>query len=1047
MFKDFQNFNYCGVFVYAYTNEKDEIKKSMSRPTKTAVGDNKQYFNNVYVKDIGTYKQPNGILIDTSNISTIDIDKPDLCDILDDLKNDCNFYVKSRKGYHFYFNKEETLPRNQQDKKQGIADINLNNLLYVPEYTHIETNDKYNYSIVKNGKLNDMPKYAIMWCKMLLNFSKDNQDNTKIKSSLRQNKETLIIQPDYKLEKFDLKIMKLIYKIFYEKNYFNTYNDWVNVAYMARHLNNSEESFKLFDKYSRKVEKFKKEAEEKNRKIFFGNGKYNINFDENGILIKLSKEDPKNYLRTLQHLYKSRYETIKINNMYIYPNDGENDYIFDDWMKNYKSLCIKSSYGTGKTYGFKKIIDKYKPKKILFITYRQSLAHSFSKDLKEKYNFDIYFDDKKKRIVDINEVITEESDVITEEKKKDNKVYCKTCGREDIYSDCEFCKFYNIKPKEEADEESDVITEEESDVIPEVKQISSIPKGKYIHHDGYTGITEIRDAKEVIIETTREETINIRNSDRLIIQLDSLSKLNNSINMMTQHDGINKYDLIILDEIEGLLNHLSFEKIDQHLIHNILSRLINKAPKVLLLDGDMNDRTYDFIDNMTPNNYKIYENEFKPNIKDFIFSHNLINFDELIDNDLKNKKKIVIVSMTATDSEKYNDKYKSKYKVIIHNGREKNKNILLDVNSEWSKADLLIYSPSVESGVDYNIVNYFYKCYSILSDCSTSYRAFCQMLNRVRYYENNEIMCLMPINMEWKINQILYRYDEIKLTKYNNIEINNLVNILIHNDTEKINSNNYFICALINALVKKGHNYKYLDDKPLKRNKTDEKTQTDIIKENIVNAEDICDEQYDFLLKQARQNKDITRAENNNITKKYYKKVFKIDTIDKEFIDTHYNKIHIVKNFKMFNVKLDERREKIPTQYLKNFKWDKIDKLKTMLKTIGYTVENNEIIKNNKIEFDTIKLELEKTLTNKDFRILFNCKREVKKINILDITNDILLNYGLQIEKKRFKHRKDGQETYFYETDMKHIKIMSDFVERERILNNNKFVDIVDFID
>ena len=45
----------------------------------------------------------------------------------------------------------------------------------------------------------------------------------------------------------------------------------------------------------------------------------------------------------------------------------------------------------------------------------------------------------------------------------------------------------------------------------------------------------------------------------------------------------------------------------------------------------------------------------------------------------------------------------------------------------------------------------------------------------------------------------------------------------------------------------------------------------------------------------------------------------------------------------------------------------------------------------NKIEFDTIKLELEKTLTNKDFRILFNCKREVKKINILDITNDIYI--------------------------------------------------------
>jgi hypothetical protein len=974
----FKNFNFCGVFVYAYTNENGEIKKNMSRPTKEKVGDNKKYFERVFVKEIGAYKQPNGLLINCSNISTIDIDKPELCDILDDLKNDCNFYIKSRKGFHFYFNKEETLPRNQQDKKQGIADINLNNLLFVPEYSHIETYEKYNYEIIKNGKLNDMPKYAVSWCKMLLNFSKDNQDNTKIKTALRANKEILIIKPDYELEKFDIKAMKLIYKIFFEKKYFDTYNNWINIAYMARHLNNTEESFKLFDKYSRKVEKFKNEKEEVNRKAFYGNGTYNINFDENGVLIKLSKEDPINYLKTLQYLYKSKYETNKLNNMYLYPNDGLNDYIFEDWIKNYKSLCIKSSYGTGKTYAFKKIIDKYNPKKILFITYRQSLAHSFSKELKEKYNFDIYFDDKKKRIVEI---------------------------------------------------------------IPE-----EIIQSTFTRSDGQ-GNTEVIDYERIIPEEIIEETIHIKNSDRLIIQLDSLYKLNESLNIITQTDGIKKYDLIILDEIEGLLNHLSFDKIDQYLIHNILTRLINKSNKVLLLDGDMSDRTYDFVNDITPENYKLYENTYKPNIKDFIFSYDNKEFENKIDEDLKNKKKIVIVSMTATDSEKYNDKYKGKYKVIIHNGRERNKNILLNVNEEWAKADLLIYSPAVESGIDFNIVNYFYKCYSILSDSSTSYRAFCQMLNRVRYYENNEILCLMPLNMEWKINQILYRYDEIKLTKYNNIDINNLVNILIHNDTEKINSNNYFICALINVLVSKGHNYKFLDDKPMKRSKTDEKTQTEIIKDNIVNCEDIDDSTYEKLLLKSRQNKEITRDENNKITKHYYKKVFKTDKVDSEFMNKHYNKTHIVKNFKMFNVKLEERREKIPTQYLKNFKWDKIDKLKTLIKTMGFTIENNEVVKNIKKPFEDVKSDIEVLLKEKNFRILFNCKREIKRLNILDIVNDIFINYGLKIEKKRFKHRKDGEEVYFYEADIKHIDIMTDFLNREKIINNNSFVDIVEFID
>ena len=53
---------------------------------------------------------------------------------------------------------------------------------------------------------------------------------------------------------------------------------------------------------------------------------------------------------------------------------------------------IKSAYGTGKTYAFKKLIDDYPFKKILFITYRQSLAYSLSNDLCENYNFKCYLD-------------------------------------------------------------------------------------------------------------------------------------------------------------------------------------------------------------------------------------------------------------------------------------------------------------------------------------------------------------------------------------------------------------------------------------------------------------------------------------------------------------------------------------------------------------------------------------------------------------------------------------------------------------------------------
>ncbi len=41
------------------------------------------------------------------------------------------------------------------------------------------------------------------------------------------------------------------------------------------------------------------------------------------------------------------------------------------------------------------------------------------------------------------------------------------------------------------------------------------------------------------------------------------------------------------------------------------------------------------------------------------------------------------------------------------------------------------------------------------------------------------------------------RYDEMRLKKYKNIVLFNLVKILIHNDVEKYNSSNFFITVMI----------------------------------------------------------------------------------------------------------------------------------------------------------------------------------------------------------------------------------------------------------
>ena len=233
--KDYK-FRAYGIFVEA-SNRTGKIQKSTYHPMAKNLNKNEadikfNYFESVFNKRTQLKVRPNGICIMTkhSNLSTLDIDRPEQCEILRDLLNDCNFVIKTRKGYHLYFNKEDILPRNERNN--GIIDINTDNLFYCNQYKVIETDEIFKYEIIKNtGKLSNMPTYAIEYCEKLIKNSIENK-TTKEKKT-KSTKPNNIIQPDIIIEKFNLETLKSIYDIFYDydmkninKNlykYFHTY--------------------------------------------------------------------------------------------------------------------------------------------------------------------------------------------------------------------------------------------------------------------------------------------------------------------------------------------------------------------------------------------------------------------------------------------------------------------------------------------------------------------------------------------------------------------------------------------------------------------------------------------------------------------------------------------------------------------------------------------------------------------------------------------------------------------------------------------------------
>ena len=95
-------------------------------------------------------------------------------------------------------------------------------------------------------------------------------------------------------------------------------------------------------------------------------------------------------------------------------------------------------------------------------------------------------------------------------------------------------------------------------------------------------------------------------------------------------------------------------------------------------------------------------------------------FTDEMTKDLTEGKDIVLRSMLRNPTQKYKKKYTDQgYKVVCHNGIEKNNEQLKNYKEEWNKADILVYSPT---------------------DTSSSARAFSQMLHRVRQFESDEVL-------------------------------------------------------------------------------------------------------------------------------------------------------------------------------------------------------------------------------------------------------------------------------------------------------------------
>lgn len=399
----------------------------------------------------------------------------------------------------------------------------------------------------------------------------------------------------------------------------------------------------------------------------------------------------------------------------------------------------------------------------------------------------------------------------------------------------------------------------------------------------------------------KNKTVNVNDVDKLIIQYDSLIKLHNL-----------NYDLIILDEIESLINHMSASTIkEQKKLFDIFYSILHNGKKIIMLDGAISNKTKRLALNLD-NKTVMINNLCIKDKRHFIFTKNEDKVKQLIQTDLNNNQNICIVCQSAETVEELAEIFK--YKII--NGEEKDikriwytrmssdhdKADLVDVKGVWVNYQLVIYNGTIESGLNFDI-EHFDKIYMFLKGNLCSQDGVFQQLSRIRKLKESTIYVHCDKNLRFtdektrktNINEIILYYKNVvnKLNEMNNYKLminnegqleyarlsyDNMYNIydilMMYNIvTDNNKTNNRFLPIFIEMLLRKGHTYTLDEEEIIKvvEEKIIDKEQiikisVKINKEYIESSKLINFDAFKKLINKQNKN-ELTKEEQNNINK------------------------------------------------------------------------------------------------------------------------------------------------------------------------------------
>jgi len=207
---------------------------------------------------------------------------------------------------------------------------------------------------------------------------------------------------------------------------YNNYNEWV---LLGRILKNAGISYEYFLTESKKSPLYQTDNYIYDKWASFKNaGTYKIN----SLYYLAKQDDPKLFNKIVSETYRQNnisqlfnidnFEQIKINKKYLLDGTSTDKIIFDTidkWQttETQKTLNVKSCYGSGKTQLIKEILKKYEPKRVLWVSYRQTLTDNIEDEF-IKFGFKSYLGrvyDADRQIIQLESIKHLKNDVILDD--------------------------------------------------------------------------------------------------------------------------------------------------------------------------------------------------------------------------------------------------------------------------------------------------------------------------------------------------------------------------------------------------------------------------------------------------------------------------------------------------------------------------------------------------------------------------------------------------------------------------------------------------------